>query len=150
GSSSLDHWINTRNRISRTGLQIIKGNTSSGRRAKSEDRPANGVGAGRLFGGVCASPKENHYQERNMRSTMRPTGARAWRRWMSAFGWVMALLVIGAVPAGAQQGARLAPSDTIWEIRLEAGESYVGKVVGIVGDSVTLETATETHIRFPR
>ena len=63
---------------------------------------------------------------------------------------VLMLLLASAGSARAQGGARLAVSDTLWDIRLAAGESYVGRVVAVSGDSITLETTTGTRIQFTR
>ena len=63
---------------------------------------------------------------------------------------VVGLLAFSAASAAAQQGSRLAVSDTLWEVRLAAGEEYVGRVVEVEGETITLETTTGTHIEFTR
>lgn len=72
------------------------------------------------------------------------------RRLLTPLLLVAALLALGAGSAEAQQGGRLAVSDTLWEVHLAAGESYVGRVVGVEGETITLETTTGTRIQFTR
>lgn len=62
----------------------------------------------------------------------------------------IALAVGASSDAAAQEGSRLAVGDTIWEVRLAAGETYVGQVVEVSGDSITLQTTTGTRIQFTR
>ncbi|HET7322529.1 MAG TPA: hypothetical protein VFI96_08560 [Longimicrobiaceae bacterium] len=42
-----------------------------------------------------------------------------------------------------------AVSDTLYEIELQDGESYVGRIVASAGDTLTLRTAAGATIRFP-
>lgn len=72
------------------------------------------------------------------------------RRLLNHFILAVALLVIAAGSAEAQQGARLAVSDTLWEVHLAAGEEYVGRVVAVEGETITLQTTTGTRIQFTR
>jgi hypothetical protein len=48
----------------------------------------------------------------------------------------------------AQAPARLAVGDTLYEVRLTTGESYVGQVVAVSGDQVTLRTASGVRVQF--
>ena len=65
---------------------------------------------------------------------------------------VLFILVAVAARASAQQpaGDRLVVSDTLWEVHLAAGESYVGTVAAVEGDTISLRTVTGTRIRFVR
>lgn len=83
------------------------------------------------------------------RSLTRPRSL-ACSRVLRSFLLGLALLISAAGTASGQDGQRLAVSDTLWEIRLAAGESYVGRVVAAVGDTITLETSTGTRIEFTR
>jgi hypothetical protein len=62
----------------------------------------------------------------------------------------LTLLLGAAGTASGQEGQRLVVSDTLWEVRLAAGETYVGRVVAAAGDTITLETSTGTRIQFTR
>jgi hypothetical protein len=65
----------------------------------------------------------------------------------------MGLLLIGgtAPRAEAQRPPEtLTVSDTLWEVRLVSGESYVGRVVAVEGETVSLETTAGTRIQFTR
>ena len=58
-----------------------------------------------------------------------------------------------AVPAHGQRVdpvANLAPSDTIREVRLVGGESYVGRIVGVDAQGVTIETSAMARVVLPR
>lgn len=65
---------------------------------------------------------------------------------------VFALLL--TIPTGAaaqvEGPGRLEVGDSLWEVRLRQGEAYVGRVVAVAGDTVTLETANGTRIEFTR
>lgn len=67
-----------------------------------------------------------------------------------SFLLAVALVMLASGGAAAQEAARLVVSDTLLEVRLAAGESYVGRVVAVSGDSITLETTTGTRIQFTR
>jgi hypothetical protein len=64
----------------------------------------------------------------------------------------VALAAAATLPrvSAAQQVDRLAVSDTIWEIRLTSGESYVGEIVARDGDEVTLRTTSGVRVQFAR
>jgi hypothetical protein len=83
------------------------------------------------------------------RSLPRPH-ARTGCGFLRPFLLALALLVAGSGGAAAQEGQRLSVSDTLWQVRLADGETYVGRVVEIAGDTVTLRTATGTRIQFTR
>ena len=67
---------------------------------------------------------------------------------------VCLLVMLAAVATGGDaqepEGTRLAVSDTLWEVHLTGGESYVGRVVVVEVDTISLSTVTGTRIRFPR
>jgi hypothetical protein len=66
---------------------------------------------------------------------------------------LLLLLAAGVSRAPAQTpepASRLAPSDTLYEIRLRGGESYVGHVVSVEGDRVTLETVSGVRVELSR
>ena len=85
-----------------------------------------------------------------------PSHSPARSRWSSGLlrHFLLLLpLLLGLVPAGqlrAQEAPRLTVSDTLWEVGLAAGESYVGRVVAVAGDTITLQTSTGTRIQFTR
>jgi hypothetical protein len=58
------------------------------------------------------------------------------------------LPLLGPAPLAAQVPQALAVSDTLYEIRLASGETYVGRVVSVAGDQVTLETVSGVRVQF--
>jgi hypothetical protein len=62
----------------------------------------------------------------------------------------LVFLLSGTAAGEAQQERQLAVTDTLWEVRLTNGESYVGQVVEATADSIVLRTVTGTRIQFSR
>ena len=84
----------------------------------------------------------------NPTRSMRPRQPRTGCRFLRPLLLGLVLLLVGASGAAGQEGRRLAVSDTLWQVRLTDGETYVGRVMQISGDSITLQTATGTRIQF--
>lgn len=56
----------------------------------------------------------------------------------------------GASRAAAQQPAPLAVSDTLYEVQLTDGGTYVGRIVAVEGETVTLESTAGVRVQFTR
>jgi hypothetical protein len=61
-----------------------------------------------------------------------------------------AALAPGASAQGRERASTVAPSDTVYEVRLGDGSTYVGRVVAARGDSLTLQTAAGARVTLPR
>jgi hypothetical protein len=70
---------------------------------------------------------------------------RVWR-------WLLVLLlaVAGSGPLAAQQPELLAVSDSLVEVRLADGETYVGRIVAVQGDTLTLQGISGVRVQFTR
>ena len=64
----------------------------------------------------------------------------------------LALLALPAAhdPAAAQEAPRLAVGDSLVEVTLRGGESFVGRVVRVAADTISLETVSGTRMEIAR
>lgn len=68
-------------------------------------------------------------------------------------GWGLLLLLlfaVGSTPGVAQQPELLAVSDSLVEVRLADGETYVGRIVAVQGDTLTLQGVSGVRVQFTR
>jgi hypothetical protein len=62
----------------------------------------------------------------------------------------LATLAPGAAAQGQARVSTVEPSDTVYEVRLGDGSTYVGRVVAAQGDSLTLQTTAGARVTLPR